>query len=374
MVQASMECWPPLRGVESAPGKINLNKGMGLGNAQKRKISFEENVNDDKLYHNQLDEEIIPAATYEPANDMEKEDSNEESEDSDNYENQVQKYLGAEKGISQVAETHLMASCLMGEEAEMINQVMFENACNRTSGVKISEIQNDTLVNTDPAASCKSDPGSNGCPTTKGDMLGIDVTELLNPCDMMREMRKERRTSKRLQQTRTEGGGKQQGKICEKGSTEGNYLSTSNSFSVLEDNAIIARSMSMGVKLDVSNFDPIDMLRDLESARLALHSKQQEILNCKPLDEHDSLSVPDISENGEKLIQWLEEEHSDVEDFILVSSKKRTRKPAQRLCLSGKKQKKRVTRKFLAQNKKGRGRGWETQQTPQTHQRKEIKK
>jgi len=182
---------------------------MGLGNAQKRKISFEENVNDDKLYHNQLDEEIIPAATYEPANDMEKEDSNEESEDSDNYENQVQKYLGAEKGISQVAETHLMASCLMGEEAEMINQVMFENACNRTSGVKISEIQNDTLVNTDPAASCKSDPGSNGCPTTKGDMLGIDVTELLNPCDMMREMRKERRTSKRLQQTRTEGGGKQ---------------------------------------------------------------------------------------------------------------------------------------------------------------------
>jgi len=73
---------------------------MGLGNAQKRKISFEENVNDDKLYHNQLDEEIIPAATYEPANDMEKEDSNEESEDSDNYENQVQKYLGAEKGIS----------------------------------------------------------------------------------------------------------------------------------------------------------------------------------------------------------------------------------------------------------------------------------
>ena len=102
MVQASMECWPPLRGVESAPGKINLNKGMGLGNAQKRKISFEENVNDDKLYHNQLDEEIIPAATYEPANDMEKEDSNEESEDSDNYENQVQKYLGAEKGISQV--------------------------------------------------------------------------------------------------------------------------------------------------------------------------------------------------------------------------------------------------------------------------------
>ena len=98
--------------------------------------------------------------------------------------------------------------------------------------------------------------------------------------------------------------------------------------------------MSMGVKLDVSNFDPIDMLRDLESSRLALHSKEQEILNCKPLDEHDSLYVPDISENGEKLIQWLEEEHSDVEDFILVSSKKRTRKPAQRLCLSGKKQKK----------------------------------
>jgi hypothetical protein len=45
-------------------------------------------------------------------------------------------------------------------------------------------------------------------------------------------------------------------------------------------------------------------------------------LNCKPLDEHDSLYVPDISENGEKLIQWLEEEHFDVEDFILVSSKK----------------------------------------------------
>ena len=60
MVQASMECCPPpLRGVEFAHGKINLNKGMSLGNAQKRKISFEENVNDDKLYHNQLDEEII---------------------------------------------------------------------------------------------------------------------------------------------------------------------------------------------------------------------------------------------------------------------------------------------------------------------------
>jgi len=113
--------------------------------------------------------------------------------------------------------------------------------------------------------------------------------------------------------------------------------------------------MSMGVKLDVSNFDPIDMLRDLESARLALHSKQQENLNGKPLVEHDSLYVPDISENGEKIIQWLEEEHSDVEDFILVSSKKRTRKPAQRLCLSGKKQKKKGNKEIPCPKQKGKG-------------------
>jgi hypothetical protein len=51
---------------------------------------------------------------------------------------------------------------------------------------------------------------------------------------------------------------------------EGMELPTKNSFFVLGIDKISALAADMGVKISLDNFDTIDIMRDLEMARLAL--------------------------------------------------------------------------------------------------------
>ena len=200
------------------------------------------------------------------------------------------------------------------------------------------------------------------------------MTNLLNPYGMMREMREDRRASERLQQDMIMKSTVQHDKVDKGMLPGGNPLVTSNSFSSLNDDDIIARTISMGVNIDVSNFDSINMLKDLESARLALHLKQQENLAGKNYEVQDPSSIQKDSETEGKLLEWLESDHSDESDFILVTSKKRTRKPVQRLILSGKKKKTGMTRKILVKRNKGRGTSWEAQLPPSPQYKKVRKK
>lgn len=131
----------------------------------------------------------------------------------------------------------------------------------------------------------------------------------------------------------------------QKRTAEGTTLTSSNSFSVLDYDEIIARSNKMGVNIDDSCLPAIDLLKHLEVARCAL-SKKHVALN-EPARTSESMSIeasnladaPDTF--GNMLLEWETEETSEVEndredDFTLITSK-RSRKPVQRLSLSGKK-------------------------------------
>ena len=78
--QAGMECWPRASYAGSAPSKILVTKWPNLGATLKRKIHFEDLAVVGKSSDKHPDEEIILAATYESALDMDKEDSVESSD------------------------------------------------------------------------------------------------------------------------------------------------------------------------------------------------------------------------------------------------------------------------------------------------------
>ena len=92
----------------------------------------------------------------------------------------------------------------------------------------------------------------------------------------------------------------------------------------------------MGVNLGVKDFDSIDMLKDLENARFSLQEKLKSSTSSETNDVQDSNS-PQINQlNDKSLLDWIEEEKSEEDDFILVQSK-RHRRSVRRLTLSGKK-------------------------------------
>ena len=107
----------------------------------------------------------------------------------------------------------------------------------------------------------------------------------------------------------------------------------------------------MGVNLGVKDFDSIDMLKDLENARFSL----QEKLKSSTLSETNNVQDLNPSQtnqlNDQTLLDWVEEENSEEDDFILVQSK-RHRRSVRRLTLSGKKTTgKRMHGKCLHKNK-----------------------
>lgn len=98
-----------------------------------------------------------------------------------------------------------------------------------------------------------------------------------------------------------------------------------NSFSILADNDIMQLSMNMGITIDETNFNAINLVKELEIARHSLAEKK--------------IAPPEIHDTREQLIEILEEEVSEVES-IALQSQKRKGKPRNRLSVSGPRKKK----------------------------------
>ncbi|CAN6295504.1 unnamed protein product [Urochloa humidicola] len=115
--------------------------------------------------------EIIPAATYVPFKD-----SADDSEDnSDEYGRQVQNFLGSEAESSRANEQAWLARC----EWRVDESTKVDNEINLDRSVKITEVDEDN--NTHPRDS------------------ELDVEKLINPCEMLKQQREERRWSSRVQ-------------------------------------------------------------------------------------------------------------------------------------------------------------------------------
>jgi hypothetical protein len=114
---------------------------------------------------------------------------------------------------------------------------------------------------------------------------------------------------------------------------EGN-LSTINFFSVLSIDEIIHTTANMGVVLDNNDFDTFSFLNDLENARHDLYKKQTV---QKQKSQTDTVET-EQKEGTHTKLDWLQEESSEPEDFILVESRKKRRENRKSLKISPLKQ------------------------------------
>lgn len=77
----------------------------------------------------------------------------------------------------------------------------------------------------------------------------------------------------------------------------------------------------MGVNIDENDFDTFDLLKNLEKARDDLYKKQS-VTSDIPQTESVEVSNP---VNSILALEWMQEESSETDDFILVESRKKER-------------------------------------------------
>lgn len=103
-----------------------------------------------------------------------------------------------------------------------------------------------------------------------------------------------------------------------------------NMFSALLVDDILDLAVDMGVDVDSSDFGTFDLLKDLECARHDLFVKQKnvdQIPQTETVGGNEPIGSP-------LQIEWLQEEQSDTDDFILVLSKKKAREKRKNLNIS----------------------------------------
>jgi len=84
---------------------------------------------------------------------------------------------------------------------------------------------------------------------------------------------------------------------------------------------IVHISANMGVNINHDDFETFELIRDLEKARDDLYMKQ-----CENNKTYQTETVEIVGNNSNLLkLEWLNEESSEPEDFLLVESRKRRR-------------------------------------------------
>ena len=139
----------------------------------------------------------------------------------------------------------------------------------------------------------------------------------------------ERRRSERLKESTNIHTMEKVSKLAKKHNLEGNSKNQ-NVFSLLPIEEIVTISADMGVAINHEDFETFDLLKDLEQARGDLYNKQ-----C----ESKIISQPELIENVSNNVDPLEldllnDENSDIEDLILVESRKKRRDKRKSLKIS----------------------------------------
>ncbi|CAN6361149.1 unnamed protein product [Urochloa humidicola] len=299
---------------DSCPPKIhtgNLGKEADKGKTLDVEIGSQEDL------------EVIPAAMYEPSNDTNDEDSEDVSGGSNALANEVFHYLSGQEGTSKTNNHIWLTRCEYAEETGNVDNI------GRMTQEGIDGEEEDKTTSE------------------------INMEELINPCEQMKQQREQRRWSQRIQKDKMEKLMKMASGSNKKRTLEGTS-SDQNSFSVLCNDDIIDRSNQLGVALDVNDYAQIDIMRDLELARQALNKKEVETKDQLEVEGQES-EENNVEIQAENLSEWLSEETSDVEleEFTVVTSK-RNRKPPNRLSLSGIKPKNKKKSKEIPCKKKNR--------------------
>jgi hypothetical protein len=110
---------------------------------------------------------------------------------------------------------------------------------------------------------------------------------------------------------------------------EGNALSGKNSFALLDNDLIVDLAGEMGVVISDSDFDILNLMKDLELARHALEKRKD--VEIKSLDVYGE-TPENIDQTKIPLLEWVDED-SEVENITLVLSKKNKKKKQAQLKL-----------------------------------------
>jgi hypothetical protein len=136
----------------------------------------------------------------------------------------------------------------------------------------------------------------------------LDVTLMKNPCEDMRQNRDERRWSERVLKNTMDK--LQEENAADKDKNGGNCCE-SNSFSNLGAQDIIDRSLNMGVTINNDALPVIDMLAELEKARICLYKK-----TLTQTSSFDDIILSDNSSSGEERVP------SESNGFTVVRSRR----------------------------------------------------
>ena len=279
----------------SAPGKIGSTKSFPSSTINTLETAPQADIED----------EAIPAATYQPGGELSEDDDSASSED---FEKSVHQMLDKGKNISSNTRT------------EMWNMVLDQSVVPATKSPFPDTLQNDKS-----AVEGGKVEGEN-----------LDLSKLINPCEMMRNQREDRRWSQRIQQKPQEGASPGSIKLKEKAkkrSLSGNNTLNSNSFSILADDDLVERIVNLGVPPPDSTYDTVDLLKDLELTRILLNKKNQEDVE-KPVSENpQQIDDSEIIILNSDTLEWKDDESIASDDFVTVTPK-RNRRPPKRLSIS----------------------------------------
>jgi hypothetical protein len=89
---------------------------------------------------------------------------------------------------------------------------------------------------------------------------------------------------------------------------EGMEVPTNNSFSVLSNDTISVLAADMGVKISLDNFDTVDIMKDLEMARLALDKAKCVKCVKPPVPVIEECHIDEVEVNEGPLLEWLDDD------------------------------------------------------------------
>jgi hypothetical protein len=107
-----------------------------------------------------------------------------------------------------------------------------------------------------------------------------------------------------------------------KRSLEGTSLSDQNSFAVLNNDVIADIAGDMGIIIQTSDFDKVELVKDLEIARHAIRNPI--VLPDANMDDSSKLDGTYVQDEI-PLLDWLDDD-SEAENFVLVQYRKKKKK------------------------------------------------
>lgn len=154
------------------------------------------------------------------------------------------------------------------------------------------------------------------------------IPPLMDPSEAVITQEPMRRRSDRLKKETTMTTMEKNERMARKRNLEGNQW-VSNSFTALPIDVFSSITADMGVDTCGNCLETFNLVKNLEQARDDIYQRQNESKAATQTESVESAQLNDSSS-----VEWLHEETSETDDFILVESRKKERENRKKLKVS----------------------------------------